>query len=377
MADPVGIVTTDPPPLGGKPVFDDMDARRLDLIRKTVAAGCSDGEIASFLELAARYDLDPFAKEVWCAKSPGSNGRPGRLLVMVGRDGLRKIAQRNGLEVEGAVVCEKDEFVVTRIQTPADLVPLGLPVGMFDTLGGGAPFHLVQHKRRGLGKTRGPVIGAWSRVYERGTKIERGYFDAPLEEYKPKTDSAYSPWNNQVSAMMLGAVERQATRQATPLGGLVHEGEADINLAAGDVAELAAPELPQAVLGVIDVARRVGHAALSDADTVAMQVAGRDDEYVAKWVADAMDALDARGDVYCVRCQMHHEEPVAVAVNDLCARVVGIEGGGGATVPVDADGDATADVQPVDADREQAGPGDWDPELNARLEAEAAQEDQR
>jgi hypothetical protein len=77
----------------------------LDLIRATVAKGCTDAEIGHFLELCAAYELDPFAREAWCAKS-----NTGNLLIMVGRDGLRKVVQRNGSEMEGDVVHANDTF---------------------------------------------------------------------------------------------------------------------------------------------------------------------------------------------------------------------------------------------------------------------------
>src|SRR6185312_14774920 len=79
-----------------RPVIDRIDQRTLDLIRRQVAPNCTNAEIGHFLELAAHYDLDPFAKEVWCAK----NRDGSRLLIMVGRDGLRKIAQRQGMRID-------------------------------------------------------------------------------------------------------------------------------------------------------------------------------------------------------------------------------------------------------------------------------------
>ncbi|MGH2875331.1 MAG: recombinase RecT, partial [Solirubrobacteraceae bacterium] len=94
------------------PVVNTIDEKTLALIASQIAPGCSRGEIGHFLELCAHYDLDPFAKEAWCAKGRGSDN--ARLLIMVGRDGLRKIAQRQGLEIDGDVVRERDTFTVTR-----------------------------------------------------------------------------------------------------------------------------------------------------------------------------------------------------------------------------------------------------------------------
>jgi phage recombination protein Bet len=190
--------------LGERPIIDQTDARRLDLIRKTVAQNCTDAEIASFLELAARYGLDPFAKEVWCAKGGGKDGGSGKLLIMVGRDGLRKIAHRAGLLVDGDVVHENDEFTVQRTED-----------GM----------RAVRHIY-GKPSERGNIVGAWCEVYTYGTRREQhGFFFANISEYRPANASSYSPWSKQTSTMIRAAAERQALRQATPLSGLLVEGE--------------------------------------------------------------------------------------------------------------------------------------------------------
>ena len=94
--------------LNRRPIIETIEAQRLALLKAEVAPKASPGEVGVFLEIAARYDLDPFAKEIWCA------GEPGKIMIMVGRDGLRKIAHRAGLRFDGDVVRERDYFKVTR-----------------------------------------------------------------------------------------------------------------------------------------------------------------------------------------------------------------------------------------------------------------------
>ena len=184
------------------PIVDTVEPQTLALIASQIAPGCNKGEIGHFLELCAHYDLDPFAKEAWCAK-----GKTGKLLIMVGRDGLRKIAQRQGLHVDGDVVRENDEVTVTR-------TPDGNRV--------------IEHSY-GNPAQRGAIIGAWAEVREGGPSgVPKGYFYAPLDEYKPGNASDYSPWSKQVGVMILAAAERQAIRQATPLGGLMAVGEDEV-----------------------------------------------------------------------------------------------------------------------------------------------------
>jgi hypothetical protein len=197
--------------------YDRMDQRRLALIKSTVASKATDAEVGMFLELAWRYDLDPFAKEVWCAVS---EGQTRRLLVMVGRDGLRKIALRRGLRIDGDVVRAKDEFAIQRA---------------------GDRSRKVSHAYAGSAEQRGPVVGAWAEVWEPRSSEQRGFFFAPLSEYKPRNEKKlqYSPWGSQESVMILAAAERQALRQATPLSGLMAEGEMDL------AAEREAPATPE------------------------------------------------------------------------------------------------------------------------------------
>jgi hypothetical protein len=58
---------------------------------------------------------------------------------------------------------------------------------------------------------------------------------------KGKPRNGYSPWGKQVSAMMLGAVERQSIRQATPLGGIMAEGE-DLSIVDSTAVDIGAGE---------------------------------------------------------------------------------------------------------------------------------------
>lgn len=199
------------------PIINQIDSATLQLIRASIAPRCNDAEIGHFLELCAHYDLDPFAKEVWCAKGKGDNPQ---LLIMVGRDGLRKIAHRQNLTMQQDVVRADDVYESEFIANAADAKPGEWEA--FDC----APFHRVVHKKKGMGDARGAVTGAWCRVRSQSGR-EAGWFEAPIGEFKPKDgrELQYSPWSSQESVMILAAAERQAVRQATPLGGLLAEGE--------------------------------------------------------------------------------------------------------------------------------------------------------
>ncbi|HJJ36478.1 MAG TPA: recombinase RecT, partial [Methanocorpusculum sp.] len=62
------------------------------LVKEQFARGCTDGEFQVFLELANRYQLDPFARQIWAVKGYGST--PAQIIVA--RDGYLAVAHRSG-----------------------------------------------------------------------------------------------------------------------------------------------------------------------------------------------------------------------------------------------------------------------------------------
>lgn len=64
---------------------------KLDLIKRTVAAGASPDELELFLYQCKRTGLDPLARQIYYVK------RQGKGVTQVGIDGLRLIADRTGL----------------------------------------------------------------------------------------------------------------------------------------------------------------------------------------------------------------------------------------------------------------------------------------
>lgn len=272
------------------PVYYDVDANKLALIKAQVAPGCNDIEVSHFLELCHHYGLDAFAKEAWCAK--GRNG----LLIMVGRDGLRKIVQRQGLLMDGDVVRERDTFTVERGPNRSRTIQHAYGEARRE-----------DQARRGdattpEGSSRGPIIGAWAEVYTKAGR-QLGYFYAPLSEYRPPNPDPRSVWAKQESVMILAAAERQAARQATPLGGLLVEGEDEIVLArqGGTLDAGQGDGKPQGcalgdeIEAVLARAAKIGVAV--DRGMVEMEVCDADGrviaERAAQWVKTNMAALDA------------------------------------------------------------------------------------
>jgi phage recombination protein Bet len=69
-----------------------LSTSKIELIKRTIAKGATDDELELFMHLANKYNLDPFAKEVWFIK-PGS----GQPQIYTSRDGYLKIAHASGV----------------------------------------------------------------------------------------------------------------------------------------------------------------------------------------------------------------------------------------------------------------------------------------
>ena len=67
------------------------DPEKLRLIRDMFAKGATDNEFLVMMELASRYQLDPFSRQIWLVKY-GDN--PAQ--IFAGRDGYLAIAHRSG-----------------------------------------------------------------------------------------------------------------------------------------------------------------------------------------------------------------------------------------------------------------------------------------
>jgi phage recombination protein Bet len=64
----------------------EYNAHQREILLETVAKGCSSEQFMLMLELAHRYKLDPFAKQIWATPAG----------IFVGRDGFLTLAHRSG-----------------------------------------------------------------------------------------------------------------------------------------------------------------------------------------------------------------------------------------------------------------------------------------
>ena len=161
---------------------------QVDTIRNTVAYGANDSELKMFLTLAAKYELDPFAKEIWFVQMRGRN------TIITGRDGYLKIANRNPAYdgMTSDVVHAGDKFIKE-----------GNEIRHAYTL-----------------SNRGPIVGAYAMVY-RKDRSTPSYFFAPFNEY----NKGGGVWSQYPSAMIVKVAEACALKRAFSISGLTTEEE--------------------------------------------------------------------------------------------------------------------------------------------------------
>lgn len=161
----------------------------ISIIQATVAKNTTALELAYFLNVAKSVNLNPFNKEIWCYKD-----NKGNVIVITGRDGFLRIAQRSKLwnGIASSDVRANDEF------------HLDIPNGKVH--------HIIKPKDRGA------IIGAYAILRPKDceiTTIEYADFDT--------YNKGYNVWKSNPASMIKKVAESHALKKAYGISGIYDE----------------------------------------------------------------------------------------------------------------------------------------------------------
>ena len=183
----------------------DLENReKVELVKRMFAKGATDDEFAVFLELAKRYNLDPFKRQIFFLPDKRMN-EPGK--IMVSHAGLIHIAH----------VSEQWAGMKTFIITKSGEEKL-----------------IVDNPN--------DIAGAVCYVYRKDWK-EPLIHAVAFKEYFKQNNSRMGPWYTMPQTMIKKVAEAGALRRAFDLGGLYIEEEMDTSYTIYDVQEEQEEEL--------------------------------------------------------------------------------------------------------------------------------------
>ena len=171
---------------------------KVELVKRMFAKGATDDEFAVFLELAKRYNLDPFKRQIFFLPDRRQN-EPGK--IMVSHAGLIHIAHSSDqwAGMKTFIIAKNSEEKLI-VDNPND------------------------------------IAGAVCYVYRKDWK-EPLIHAVSFREYFKSNNSHAGPWYSMPQTMIKKVAEAGALRRAFDLGGLYIEEEMDTSYTVYDVQE--------------------------------------------------------------------------------------------------------------------------------------------
>jgi len=164
---------------------------QIEVIKKTVAKGTTETELAHFMSVCLASNLNPFLKEIWCYKD-----KKGNLLIFAGRDGFLTKAQQdpNYNGIRSSEVCKND------------IIELDIPNGKIA--------HKINPK-----EDRGAIIGGYAIVFRKDGEPTIEWAD--FKTY----NKGINVWTTHPSAMIKKVSEASALKKAFGISGIQSEHE--------------------------------------------------------------------------------------------------------------------------------------------------------
>lgn len=192
-------------------VLDLYTPKQIDLIKRTVAKGTTNDELAMFLHISKKASLDPFLKEIWCYKDGKDN-----TIIFAGRDGFKRVAESSGFfgGVKSGAVHENDEFSI-------------------DLFTGEVSHKIIAPA------ARGKLVGAWA-IARRTDRKE------PAVEYVENVtyNKGYNTWKTHPDEMLRKVAEVHVLKTLFIINGVYSEEERDSIIERSEAGLLEAPDEP-------------------------------------------------------------------------------------------------------------------------------------
>lgn len=211
---------------------------QIELIKKTVAKGATDDELQMFLYLANKYNLDPFAKEIWFIKRVKKikSGKDS-----YGNDKWDYPRLANGeidySDAETTIMTSRDGYLKIAQDHPNYEGLISFPVREGDEFGVDAINYTVSHK---FSAKRGKIIGAWARCDRIGFKPQITFVD--FTEYN---DEKSNTWKRYPSAMIQKVAEAFVLKRQFSITGLVTQEEMNSAYSVENTAAIEHQEVPK------------------------------------------------------------------------------------------------------------------------------------
>jgi phage recombination protein Bet len=206
----MGVALTKSEPSAG---LGQLNANQLHLLKRTVASDCNHDEFNLFVEVARNLRLDPFRKQVIPLVFSKDNPAKRRMSIVVGIDGMRRIAARTG---NYRPASDEPEFVVDA-DAKSDTNPHGIVK---------CRLHVFQQDSRGEWF---PVDGTVYWEEFAAVDDEWAWSDQKNKRAPTGKKTLSGNWGKMPRLMIAKCAEAQALRRGWPddLGGVYAEEELD------------------------------------------------------------------------------------------------------------------------------------------------------